>query len=185
MYKCTIFIHTIYTHYSCTLPMFTNPVRIFCTIYMYNFHVHYCSITNLPHKNLPSSRPKCWLEWTREERHKSRMLKWYSNEITIHRKNAYNKPYCMALLKFFIAKFNVYRYPVMYWLCWLISHSKIWLCENHKWSTIIMHMACFKKFYRPKMRKYFLNRNSFFNAKRKTKPKKKSVILVYRKKQNS
>lgn len=43
-------------------------------------------------------------------------------------------------------------------------------------------MACFKKFYRPKLRKYFLNRNSFFNAKRKTKPKKKSVILVYRKK---
>lgn len=87
MYKCTIFIHTIYTHYSCTLPMFTNPVRIFCTIYMYNFHVHYCSITNLPHKYLPSSRPKCWLEWTREERHMSRMLKWYSKEIKIHRKN--------------------------------------------------------------------------------------------------
>lgn len=32
------------------------------------------------------------------------------------------------------------------------------------------------------MRKYFFNRNLFFNVKRKIKLKKKSVILVYRKK---
>lgn len=180
MYKCTIFIHTIYTHYSCTLPMFTNPVRIFCTIYMYNFHVHYCSITNLPHKNRPSSRPKCWLEWTREERHKSRMLRWYLKEIKIHQKKCVQKPYCMALLKCFIAKFNVY--PVMYWVCWLISHSKIWLWES---KMIHHHNGLFqKKNIDQKRENIFLTEIQFFNAKRKTKPNKKGVILVNRWKQN-
>lgn len=57
MYKCTIFIYTIYTHYSCTLLMFTNHVRICCTIYMYNFHVHYCSITNVLIRIFPGLDP--------------------------------------------------------------------------------------------------------------------------------
>lgn len=152
-------MYNFHIHHLCLLFMYTTDVHLSCTYLLYNIHVQFsCTLllnNKLSHKNLPSSWPKCWLEWTREERHMSRMLEWYSNEIKIHRKNTYNKPYCMALLKFVIAKFNVYRYPVMHWLCWLISHSKIWLCENHKWSTIIMHMACFKKILSTKNEKIF------------------------------
>lgn len=57
IYKCTIFIYTIYAYYSCTLLMFTYPVRICCTIYMYNFHVHYCSITNFLTRIFPRLDP--------------------------------------------------------------------------------------------------------------------------------